>query len=67
MFRVIMTPADAYDVDIFYTGTVGQSNMQAVIDQWTCGGPCAVDVNHDDVVDIADLQLVLMAWGPCPG
>ncbi len=27
---------------------------------------CPADLNHDDVVDAADLAILLGSWGPCP-
>jgi hypothetical protein len=29
--------------------------------------PCPSDINHDNVVNTADLLAVINTWGPCPG
>ena len=36
---------------------------------WSAGGGtpgCPADLNHDGVVDAADLAILLGSWGPCP-
>ncbi|MCP3906107.1 MAG: hypothetical protein GY715_20990 [Planctomycetes bacterium] len=31
------------------------------------GGSCTADLNGNNVVDFADVLLIIAAWGPCPG
>ena len=66
MFEVIMTPADACDADMDFTGSVDLADLQSVIAQWGCTVACSANVDHTGEVTMNDLLLVLMAWGPCP-
>ena len=52
--------------DVDGDGTVGFSDVVAVLAAWGACPGCPADVDCDDSVDFADLIAVLAAWGPCP-
>jgi len=57
---------------LYLGGTFGQAGSIASkqIARWQGCAPalsCASDLNGDRVTDIADLLLILAAWGPCKG
>lgn len=52
--------------DIDEDGSVGFTDLLAVLSAWgPCEG-CAEDVDGDDSVGFTDLLAVLSGWGPCP-
>ena len=57
----VTCPADVDD-----NGSVGFSDLLAILAAWgTCGG-CPEDVDGDGFVAFSDLLIVLANWGPCP-
>jgi hypothetical protein len=52
--------------DVNGDGTIGVSDILAVIDSWGVCDGCAADINQEGIVDTNDILLVLSAWGPCP-
>jgi len=61
-------PPDACLPDLNDDGTVGVSDLLALLSQWgTCDKPCSGDFDDDDVVGVSDLLTLLGEWGPCPG
>lgn len=51
--------------DLNGDGTVGVSDILALIEAWGACPGCAADINGDGVVDVSDLLEVVGAWGPC--
>jgi glucose/arabinose dehydrogenase len=52
--------------DINGDGTVGVSDILAIIEAWGVCSGCAADINGDGNVNVSDLLEVVGAWGPCP-
>lgn len=56
-------PACPEDID--EDGTVGFTDLLALLSSWgDCAG-CPGDVNGDDAIDFQDILAILSAWGPC--
>jgi formylglycine-generating enzyme required for sulfatase activity len=53
----------ACDADINADGTVGASDLAALLGAWGACSGCAADVNNDGLVDAADLSALLGLWG----
>jgi formylglycine-generating enzyme required for sulfatase activity len=53
----------ACDADINADGTVGASDLAALLGAWGACSGCASDVNDDGLVDAADLSTLLGLWG----
>ncbi|MBT8485545.1 MAG: CHRD domain-containing protein [Phycisphaerales bacterium] len=52
--------------DIDCDGSVGFTDLLAVLSTWgPCDG-CAADLDDDGSVGFTDLLIVLSSWGPCP-
>lgn len=61
----IATLGGACDGDVDGDGTVGVTDLLAVLADWgDCPG-CAADLDGDGTVGVGDLLLVLGGWGPC--
>ena len=50
--------------DVNDDGTVGVSDVLAVIDQWGQSGGSA-DINGDGIVDVSDMLMLVGNWGSC--
>ena len=55
---------DACEADCNGDGSVGVSDLLAVIDAWGTSSGC--DVNDDGIVNVSDLLEVVGNWGTCP-
>ncbi len=57
---------DTCSADVDGDGTVGVSDLLAVVDQWgPCSG-CNSDIDGDGEVGIGDLLSIVDLWGNCP-
>ena len=64
--RVVFRYRAACTGDLDGDGTVGGSDLGALLGQWGACSGCAGDVNRDGAVNGADIGVLLGAWGSCP-
>jgi hypothetical protein len=63
---IVIEAAQVDCPDINGDGSVGITDLLAVIDVWGCSDCNDVDVNLDGIVNRDDLIIVFNAWGACP-
>ena len=62
----LATPVALCPWDLDNNGTVGVSDLLALLADWgPCKG-CPADFDDDDNVGVSDLLALLANWGPCP-
>ncbi|MCA9291544.1 MAG: hypothetical protein KDA25_10470, partial [Phycisphaerales bacterium] len=60
---VVLIPVDVPDADLDDDGTVGASDLAALLAAWGPCAACAADLDGDGTVGPADLAILLGAWG----
>ncbi len=60
-----LRPAPPCSMDVDGDGSVGFTDLLAVLDAWGPCAFCAADLNRDGTIDFDDVLLVIGGWGAC--
>ena|GEM_PF-1410252 len=61
----VLTVPGACPADLDGDGSVGGSDIAALLNAWGACAKCSADINGDGSVDANDLATMLNAWGAC--